>query len=517
MIRQRMMTKSKFLYKKSIIFFILFLICFSAFSKDWVLASIEFTSKQKDSSKLIAGICETLPQKILEELQFLSARDISADEIAQRKLYELRNQRTSLFLQLSAQIKTRDSLAVSVSSEKELAKKIKEQEQKIKNIETQIDENLKKQKDILNGIYEDQSEYKDFLSKEFISHTGEGVNEVIALYNKDPSILFKPSEKVKNDSYTSSFFEKEVVDANINGLITGHITVYKEYLTVTVEVINYPGAKTICTVKEYGNIYEIEEIARNIGLLLKDSIVNSRPSILKITGLEKECKIYIDNVLQKNTEEINVEAGVHTLEFSQEGYKTIKTSFHFDGNKVYSVSVTMDKETEAIGQLNIVAFLPGTLYAKGIEVPKSEDEIYGIKVNGEKILSQFIFEDGNSAFFYIPATENKENPVYTVKLKSYNNSDYIEKRRRWMYTSYSILVSSLIPYFYIRGQSNSYTMAFNAGYITNIDDWNKANVWITASNISAGVSITCGVWFVYELVRYLYAANNVLPTEAKLE
>ena len=44
----------------------------------------------------------------------------------------------------------------------------------------------------------------------------------------------------------------------------------------------------------------------------------------------------------------------------------------------------------------------------------------------------------------------------------------------------------------------------------------EANRWILASDISTGISVACGVWFVYELVRYLYAANSILPKEAEL-
>ena len=80
-----------------------------------------------------------------------------------------------------------------------------------------------------------------------------------------------------------------------------------------------------------------------------------------------------------------------------------------------------------------------------------------------------------------------------------------------MYTSYSIFIVSLIPSFYTYGNYHSIATAYNAE--ADID-FQTAKNWQMASNISMGVSIGCAGFFIYELIRYLNAANSVLPATA---
>ena len=99
-----------------------------------------------------------------------------------------------------------------------------------------------------------------------------------------------------------------------------------------------------------------------------------------------------------------------------------------------------------------------------------------------------------------------------MNAKPFDRSDYIEKRRRWMYASYSALIVSLVPTFYIYGNSYAKSQAYN----NNVDiSYEDARNWQTASNVMIGVSATAGAFFVYELIRYLVAAENVLPKAAR--
>ena len=88
-----------------------------------------------------------------------------------------------------------------------------------------------------------------------------------------------------------------------------------------------------------------------------------------------------------------------------------------------------------------------------------------------------------------------------------DKSDYIEKHRRRMYNAYSVLIVSLIPYFYTKGNLDYYTAENNLA---------KIQTWQTANKVSGGISIAAGTYFVYELVRYFIAADSVLPKDAKI-
>ena len=48
-------------------------------------------------------------------------------------------------------------------------------------------------------------------------------------------------------------------------------------------------------------------------------------------------------------------------------------------------------------------------------------------------------------------------------------------------------------------------------------DLETARNWQTATNVTRFITIGCGVFWGYELVRYLIAANSVLPQNAKDE
>ena len=90
---------------------------------------------------------------------------------------------------------------------------------------------------------------------------------------------------------------------------------------------------------------------------------------------------------------------------------------------------------------------------------------------------------------------------------------YIDTRRKWMYGAYSVFMISLIPAFYSNGKFKNSLQLYNNGQ----EDYAAAQRWQTAMNVTRIVAIGCGVFWGYELVRYLIAANSVLPENARNE
>lgn len=510
----------KFNLKILFIFYFLFLFInvYAEQKKQWTLTSLKFSLSKKTDSNISKGVSELLPQKILSYFTNSKYRNIQDDEKIQRQLYELKNKRIALFLQLSSQIKTRDALVVSVIDDKELKKQIATNEQKIEELKKQIDENLEQQKQVLDGVLIQEEQYTDILSKKFIQPNEKEINssEQIVVLNNDATFLYEPLINKEKLDFTSYEFEKELTQNNINCLITGNVNIYLEYFTVQVHIYNYPGAKKIISLTEYGNINDLDDVAKNIFLQIKDKILNNNPCNIKIKGLSQNAKFYLDNELQENMEEIKIESGVHKIEFIQEGFTTAQTNYYFEPNKDYEINVNLKEENQTKAKIKIEPFIEGSFYANSILLSKTQEDDYEIMINGEKILSQFISSDGNSFFFYIKPNPLEDITKYSIKIKNTSTSDYIEKRRRWMYTSYSIFVCSLFPKFYTQGKVNSYTQAYNAGTLTSNEDLLKANQWIQASNVTTGITIGAGVFFMYELVRYLYSANSVLPHQAKI-
>ena len=116
---------------------------FFAFSDNWTLGVMEFSFKQTQTrSESASKAASVLPQLIIDQFSNEELRTIPATEILDRKLNELQTARLSLFLQLSKEYKSRDSLVLTTTKPKTLQKSIKEEMEKIRDIEIKIDENL---------------------------------------------------------------------------------------------------------------------------------------------------------------------------------------------------------------------------------------------------------------------------------------------------------------------------------------------------------------------------------------
>ena len=534
---EMMRTTNKSGLKKLFIYIFIILFCkplFSAENVNWILAAENFSyAKGYVQNAVSEGSAEMFPISILEKLNKTLERNILPDEKYQRQCYKLRNERQSLFLQLSGEYKKRDTLVLNPYTDKELALKIKEQNKEIKKVQDKIAENIKKQKEteveaskrmelIYSGKLDtqepDQSEIeiiKTFIKNIFIKDENIVTQENIYLYQNDFTRLYKPSESAKEAGYTSQNFIKEMMSSNINTLITGVISGYGDYVSVAVELYLYPAGEKIASVMEIGTIQEADLITTSIANQIVPAITNAMPVLLDVNifpdELVHESMIYIDEILQtSNTDSILVESGVHDIQIVCEGFKTVETSYYFEGNKNYNIDVTLEKEVNGYLQINLVKPLLGDLLVNGEYADKIDEKKSQMKINGKVILGEFLSENGETAFFYIPQNLVLDSNMINIKPKPYDREKNIDKRRKWMYASYTLLMVSLIPTFYTYGNLVNEAKLYNDGLV----NYSDAIELQKRSNIFQGISIGCGVFFAFELVRYIIAANAVLPQKA---
>lgn len=485
---------------------------------DWTVGAQKFSFTRNQSDSVSEGIARMFPTRILEKLSSGLYRNITQDELLARELYKINQDNNSLFLQLSAAVKKRDSLVTQNYSARELEKKLAEENKKIKEIKDKLAANIERQKQAVQS-----AEQKAAVAG---SGTDSDTTEKIILYNKDIASLFNPSATAQSLGLKSAQFETEVVKANINCLITGQITAYDEYMSLTVYAHVFPGAREIAVITEVGSVEDADLMAANIASKLSPAIANAMPCTIKITIEDMEApelvNTYIDDILFKNIDsEFTIDSGVHFIQFTAPDYKNVGTNYYFEGGNRYSITVSLQKtepKTIYIGPLNN---LDGSFLINGVSAQKLTDGKGKITINGNAVLGQFVTEDKNSAFLYIPDSKIEQDALYTAKFKTVNHSDYIEKRRREMYLSYSILVTSLVPTIITRGTVKSYKAILadpeKQKKIDNLEEKiDTANKWVLSSNISSAVSIACGVWFIFELYRYFTAANSVLPTNTKM-
>ena len=531
---QRMMTNKN--HSKTVVFFIFFSVflqsIFCTEKSNWTIASQKFVfAKGQSDSSINKALSETIPVSILEKLNKNLERNVMPDEIYSRKSKELLKSRQSLFLQLSSAYQKRDTLFLENISQKALEKKIKEEEKNIREIQKKIDDNLKEQAElslkteaqleqINNNVSENNNSelelYKQLFKNIFTNEKSVIQKEQIVFYRNDYSVFYDPSEKTKNLSPLSKEFADEIFSKNINTLMTGTITKYGDYLNVKVEVILYPNAKVIGSFVEIGSIDDLEFITSSLANQIVPSLTNSMPVkvIVRIDPpeLQNITRIYIDDVLFNSSESFILESGVHNVQFVADNYQTVGTDYYFEGNTQYSIDVKLTEKKD--GQITLALVKPvfGDIFANGQPVEKETNRKSKISINGNEILGEFLSEDGQNAFFYIPQKQLLEDNFVSINPKPYDREKYIDTRRKWMYGSYSLLIVSLIPTFISAGELNNAVKLYNDG----IWDYNKAKPYENTANICSAISIGCGVLFVFELIRYFYAANSVLPQKAKI-
>ena len=502
---------------------------------EWVIGAQKFSFTRNQTGSVADGIAVMFPARILEKLSSNMYRNLYKDEKAERELYKLRQEKSSYFLQLSSEIKKRDSLFLEKYGQSELDRKIEAQNKKIQEIKTKLEENLQKQHELEESIAEENAQTVQAVStstkKSFFNYK-DTESEKITLYKNDISSLFNPSNLAMESGIKSAVFEKEVVNAKINCLITGQITAYDEYLAVTIEAVVFPGRKIVSTITEIGSIDDADFMASNIASALAPAITNSMPVTIQITVSEPTSydmvHAYIDDILYNVTEQsFTIDSGVHFIQFTAEGYKNAGTNYYFEGNKNYEINVSLEPlETKTV-YIDTKKALEGQFLINGLPSQVLSDGKSKIEINGNAVLGEFISEDKTSGFLYIPENKLEDGALYTAKVKPLDHSEYIEKYRKKMYLSYSILVTSLVPTIATTGRLKNYTTLFE-GYLKNgisqnpedtkmlEDILNESQIWSITSKVFTGISIACGVWFVFELYRYFHAANSVLPASTKI-
>lgn len=533
-----MMTKK---YKKLRAVVLVFTFLWTSFSPlfgedgKWVIAAQKFIyARGQTKNAVTSNIEETIPINILEKISRSLERNIMPNERFERENYKLRTERQSLYLQLSSEYKKRDSLVLNNYSDMRMKSELKAEEKKIKQIQEKLEKNIAEQKEkyekaeaqmhLAAGEVDDddnvelnEAELVKNLIKNIFEQSEDLITEEnIALYKDSVESLFKTTVKVKETDYTEPLFEKEVVSSGINGLITGQITSYGDFISVAVDLYNYPGAKKIGSVMEVGEIKELDLITSEISRQILPMIVNTLPVKFVFSIEPEEAKeklsIYVDDVLQKmENDTVSLDSGSHRIQFVSEGYKSAGVTYFFEGNKKYNIEVKFERPVIGHIQLQLKNELPGNIYANAEPALKFDDRNSQISINGNTILGEFITEDNETAFFYIPKKQTFDGSAVTLNPKPRDRTEYVNTRRKWMYGAYTVFMISLIPTFYTFGNFQINRDLYSKHQI----DFETAKRWQTASNISSTISICCGVFWGIELIRYLVAANSVLPQNVK--
>ncbi|MBQ3671507.1 MAG: hypothetical protein II921_08535 [Treponema sp.] len=540
------MEVKKFFSKKILFLLICFVVASPVvFCDDWILATQAFTFNQTGRISSSAKKASTvLPSLVLEQIASKSIRILPDSEVLDRKLDKLLTERLALFLQLSKENKERDSLVIKTADAAELRKALDAAEKKIAEIEKKIDENIA-QEDKEIADYEkkqsgEASEKKRFWWFPFRffrkDESNRLVTEKVSLYKNDTNAVFEPSEYAVKEGLDSYAFSKELQTAKINGLMRGSLSTYGNYVAVTLEIFVFPGAKSIGVVTEVGNLSDLMGFSKRIVQKLVPKIANSLPVLLDFAispaPAEENAIVSIDGVVRSDfRDKIILDSGIHTVSISSDGYNTATVTYNFSGEEKFLVKANLSKKISGNASVELKNFKPGVFYTNGIEAAPTDDETKKamLSINGKNVLGIFsvtTFVDGEAdeerAFFRISEDTlakavSTGNMNFVVDANPFDRQAYIDKRRRAMYFSYALLICSMPYTFYNLGNFTSANMAYEKRGVEDSGiSYDDLKEWQTKLYVSLGISAALGAWTVFELVRYLRAADQVLPADAKI-
>ncbi|MGP1495469.1 MAG: hypothetical protein ACTTJG_01555, partial [Treponema sp.] len=343
------------------------------------------------------------------------------------------------------------------------------------------------------------------------------VVENIVLYKNDPNQLFPAPENVASLDRKSFEFSSACSQEGIRGLVSGTITAYGSYMSVGVTIYQYPGGRIIGNASDVGSMDELRTLCARLSGQITPKISDSMPIELKLNVTPSEALenlvVTVDDVVYSDKpESLVVSSGVHFIQFSSKGYDTESTSFNFEGNREFLISVDMKKKSAGSLKIAFTKPVEGDLFALGEFRGKidGKNRFSSISVNNRPVLGHFVSKNGFPSDFIVDRALLVEDAVLSVKPTDFDKGKYIDNRRIWMYRAYSSLIISLMPTFYVLGNYKNGSTGY--AFLSGTDE----KAFLTASRyVTAGISIGCGAWFMVELVRYLMAANKTLPVEAK--
>lgn len=471
----------------------------------WTIGAAEFTYTQDlERNDYEKAVLKVLPELILEQLYGTDLRLVSDQEMLDRKLDVLLKERLSLFLELSKELKTKNALVIKDISEYQFNKQNAVQDKKIKDIQKKIDENLDQQTEVIEDYKADRDDFapKNHFSEEFV------------FYQDDSKKLFKLSENVSEKNFISYEGQTEVNNAKINALITGSVITYGDYAAVSVEMFMYPGARSCGVITEVGLLSQPDTIAKNIAYRLAPVIENSLPCEIQIKifpeELASKTKLTIDSTVYNNIpDKMIIATGVHRMTFDCPGYRKETFSYGFGYEKKYQIEVNLIEEELLDTAVVMKNFIAGNIFYNGLQ---AEDNKLAVKINNMGVLGYMNTFNDNTIFFKIPKTRIADDKTVQLNIKDYDVGDYIEKRRKMLYISYSALVCSLPFLFYSYSNYTNYYKSYSLGQYS---DSNEIQKYQMMSYIGIGLAVGCGIWFAFDLVMYLISANKALPVEAQ--
>jgi hypothetical protein len=127
-----------------------------------------------------------------------------------------------------------------------------------------------------------------------------------------------------------------------------------------------------------------------------------------------------------------------------------------------------------------------------------------------------VFGDVKTFFVFDPAAIDGDGRPLLIEENEINTERRIETRRRALYWSLGLLYLSLPVSMISSGIYGNKARAYNEGKLAHdqatLDD---IETWGRVSDVSGAISIGLGINLAIQLVRYIMAADQVMPKTAR--
>lgn len=462
------------------LFLFLFFSLVFAQEQNWQIAAQEF--ELIDVPDHVSFFSTAVPTLILAQISMNSNRIISSDEIYLKEKQRLEELYISA---LRERVKLKNELNMMYffeGTKKERTNKIKVQEKKIQQKE--LDLNIIKKK----------------IDKNEKSKASEKPKEVtISLWNNGSSLY-----KIKQDKTTKASLRAD----GISFLISGSLEDLNGYVLAHITCISsIPGVETI-EIEKAAAYDEIDLLVERIQSSLFSVIVNKKIISMELTCIPSDALVFIDSELIASDHIFFIAEGKHVIQAQASGYESALWEGIIAGNEEFSILIQLKpKKTQKIAftfdsQTNL--YFDGMWYG-GLQIPVSLTHFPSLgyleqnKVKTWFVINENVFNSESQSLFQ----------VHTNKIPVQQK---IEKQRSVLYWSLGAFYFSLPIAMFFYGKSEVMAKAYLDDRLPQTDKNYKTIInFMNASSISQGISVVLGINYFFQLGRYFWMAEKVLP------
>lgn len=472
--------------KQLVILFLFFSFFLFADDNEWILAVCEFNFET--SNAMYASYSKIIPEMFLSYLEGKANRLESLSEKKMRALMKASSNKLKLIRERAKLIQEKDSLFLSIDSEKNKNAKLIKLEQKIKEKETEIEKANMDIKIVDNKFYD------------------VGIAKKVALWQGGKN-LYKRDEK-SNLAYS-------LQKAGISAIVSGTLRDVSGYLVLKVRFETGLKGVPYHDFTEAGRYSDAENMVKNIATQIYTVIQNTKEIKVFLEVNPKNAKVYIDNnIVEDFSKPITLREGQYTVEATCEDYSTSTKNIMLAEKNYYKLKINLKKENNALLAFNIEGkpdlFFKTRYYGSSPTQLKLPYQSTVVEFEKDKVHTYVLLDKDK-----IPINEVAQNMV--VRLNQKETKKLVERQRKVMYWSLGALYAILPAYLIVNGVYSDKALAFNEGRLAQTQE-NAQNIKnLSVANITLqSLSIVAGVNYFIQLIVYLVFSDRAIPRQPKI-